>query len=47
MAKKTKFNWNEAVELIVVLKDGRRINLGEKEVKKIVSALVLAAVHGF
>ena len=47
MAKKAKFNWDDVVELIVVLKDGERIILGEKEVKKIVSALLLAAVHGF
>lgn len=45
--KKPKFNWDEVVELIVVLKDGRRIPLGGEEVKKIVSALVLVAVHGF
>jgi hypothetical protein len=47
MAKKTKFNWDDVVELIVILKDGRRIKLGEKEVKKIVSCLMIAAVHGF
>lgn len=47
MAKKVKFNWHDVAGLIVVLKDGRRINLGEKEVKKIISCLVLAAVHGF
>ena len=47
MVKKARFNWNDVAELMVVLKDGRRIKLGEKEVKKIVSALMLAAVHGF
>lgn len=47
MAKKAEFNWDDVVELIVVLKNGRRITLGEKEIEKIVSALVLAAVHGF
>lgn len=47
MTKKVKFNWDDVVKLIVVLNDGRRISLGEKEVKKIVSCLVLAAVHGF
>ncbi len=47
MIKKAKFNWDDAEKLIVILKDGRRITLGEKEVKRIISALVLAAVHGF
>ena len=47
MTKKARFNWDDVVELIVVLKDGHRITLKEKEVKKIVSALVLAAVHRF
>ncbi len=47
MAKKAKFNWADAVKLIVILKDGRRIALGEKEVKEIVSAIFLAAVHRF
>lgn len=46
MIKKAKFNWDDVVELIVVLKNGRRITLGEKEVKKIVSCLELATVHG-
>ncbi len=47
MTKKARFNWGDVVELVVVLKDGRRIKLGEKEVKEIVSCLVLAAVHRF
>lgn len=47
MRKKARFNWNEVIELTLVLKDGRRISLGKKEVKKIISALVLSAVHGF
>lgn len=47
MKKKAKFYWNDVVKLIVVLKNGRRITLGEKEIKSIVSALTIAAVHGF
>lgn len=47
MEKKARFNWKDAVELIVVLRNGRRIKLGEKEVKEIMSVLTLAAVHRF
>ena len=32
--KKPKFNWEDVVGLIVILKNGRRITLAEKEVKK-------------
>lgn len=45
--KKAKFNWDDVVKLIVVLKDGRRITLGKEVVNSIVSALTLAAIHGF
>lgn len=47
MKKNDKFYWNDVVKLIVILKDGRRITLGEKEIKSIVSALTLSAIHGF
>lgn len=47
MRKKAKFNWDDVIKVIVVLKDGRRITLGEKEINSIISALTLAAVHGF
>ncbi len=47
MRKKAKFNWDDVIKVIVVLKDGRRITLGGKEINSIISALTLAAVHGF
>ncbi len=47
MKKKASFDWNDVVRLIVVLKDGRRITMGEKSVKDIVRALYIAAIHRY
>lgn len=47
MRKRQEFNWNDAAKLAVILKDGRKIMLGEEDIKAIVSALTLAAVHGW
>lgn len=47
MKKKAKFDWNDVVKLVVVLKNGRRVTLEEKAVKGIVRALYIAAIHRF
>lgn len=44
---KPKFNWKEVKGIIVILKNGRKVKLIKREVGEIVSAIILAAVHGF
>jgi len=41
-----EWNWDDVERVIVVLKDGRQIELSEEGVGEIRGALVLRAVHG-
>ena len=40
------WNWDDVERIIVVLKDGKRVELSEEGVEEIRGALVLKAVHG-
>lgn len=41
-----EWNWDDVERIIVVLKDGKQIELSEEAVGEIRGALVLKAVHG-
>ena len=41
-----EWNWDDVGRIIVVLKDGKRVELSEEGVEGIRGALVLKAVHG-
>jgi len=41
-----EWNWDDVERIIVVLKDGKQIELSEEAVEEIRSALVLRAIHG-
>ncbi len=41
-----EWNWDDVERIVVVLKDGKQIELSEEAVKEIRGALVLKAIHG-
>lgn len=41
-----EWNWDDVKRIIVVLKDGKQIELSEEAVREIRGALFLKAVHG-
>ncbi|MCW3137440.1 MAG: hypothetical protein N2V76_03275 [Methanophagales archaeon] len=41
-----EWNWDDVKRIIVVLKDGRQIELSEEAIKELRGALVLKAIHG-
>lgn len=41
-----EWNWDDVERIIVVLKDGRQVELSEEGAEGIRGALVLKAIHG-